>query len=692
MLKYRQIEIKEKKPNCKVKSNDLNPKMNLQKLKIKVKLFPSNKKDDKNLSKSLLLDKDRTQKEKIQLIEKEKLPKKNNSQIKRYINKNNNNNLNTQKQKQYYLSAEKRKINNKNKMNLDNISKKKNFIKSTEKRPIVFIKQKKEDVKNNNHIYAKKESNNVKIKKMNLSTENVEKSKFHDISKKVNSTYNSSHKTKIKIINSSFANKNEAKIIKKKIINEKEKNLIKSKLTFEKIQKNKIKKIQKNENFNNRSAINRVKHKVILKEIKESNGNNKIKKSKPNFSSSDEDNTSSGNESDYMHNLKKYRYKRNITDIFGNDKINRKISISSKNVNESIKILEFKNQNNPIIKNNKYLRRRSLDNKSVREKLEQYMNKMMLKQNGGSTLFLTNYEIGSIYEKEINIFVNEKKFQKKVKICSCTKAGTSGPGIVKQNQDSFFIKENFMENDSYFFIGVCDGHGDDGEQISNLVSNKLQNYIFSLNNEDIISNFKKINSEIYLNPDINSDMSGTTVVSLIITQKKLISINLGDSRLTLFKYDNGIYYSKNLSREHKPSEIEESKRIISSGGIIKKCFDEKTKKFFGPERVWLKNKDEPGLAMTRSLGDKTAHNIGVSDEPEIKKFFYDGTEKFIIIASDGLWEYISGEQCINIVKKYYEEEKDPKEAAMDLTKEAFKKWKRKGVVIDDITVIVIFFY
>ena len=46
-------------------------------------------------------------------------------------------------------------------MNLDNISKKKNFIKSTEKRPIVFIKQKKEDVKNNNHIYAKKESNNV---------------------------------------------------------------------------------------------------------------------------------------------------------------------------------------------------------------------------------------------------------------------------------------------------------------------------------------------------------------------------------------------------------------------------------------------------------------------------------------------------------------------------------------------------
>ena len=187
-------------------------------------------------------------------------------------------------------------------------------------------------------------------------------------------------------------------------------------------------------------------------------------------------------------------------------------------------------------------------------------------------------------------------------------------------------------------------------------------------------------------------MSGTTVVSLIITPEKLISINLGDSRLTLFKYDNEIYYSKNLSREHKPVELDESERIISGGGRLQKCFDKKTNKFFGPQRIWLKNEEQPGLAMTRSIGDKIAHNIGVIEEPEIKKFLYDGSEKFIIIASDGLWEYINGEQCINIVKKIYEEEKDAKKAAFELTKEAFKKWKRKEVVIDDITVIVIFFY
>jgi hypothetical protein len=39
--------------------------------------------------------------------------------------------------------------------------------------------------------------------------------------------------------------------------------------------------------------------------------------------------------------------------------------------------------------------------------------------------------------------------------------------------------------------------------------------------------------------------------------------------------------------------------------------------FFGPKRVWLKNKQVPGLAMTRSIGDLVAGSVGVTAEPEI---------------------------------------------------------------------------
>ncbi len=337
------------------------------------------------------------------------------------------------------------------------------------------------------------------------------------------------------------------------------------------------------------------------------------------------------------------------------------------------------------------IRRKSIDNPFINERYEKLMNEMILKQNGGSTLFLKNFEKGPSLQKEIELCVKKQNVKKKLKISSYTKPGCSGPGIVKTNQDAYFIKEKFLKNDNYYFIGVCDGHGEKGELVSNYVINKLPEYIQDLNNENISNAFKKINNEIYNNKSIDSDMSGSTVVSVIITPEKILCPNLGDSRAVLFKYDSGIYYAKNLSRDHNPGEPDENKRILLNNGRIKRCYDENLKKFYGPERVWLKNKEEPGLAMTRSIGDKIAHSVGVSDVPEIKSFEYDGTEKFLIVASDGIWEYLHGEDCIKIIRSFYEDDKNCEEAAYALIKEAFKKWRRKDIAIDDITVIVVFF-
>jgi len=344
-------------------------------------------------------------------------------------------------------------------------------------------------------------------------------------------------------------------------------------------------------------------------------------------------------------------------------------------------------KNNEIGK--KYVKRRSMNNEILRDKLEHLMIEQALKQNGGNTLFLTNYEKGPTIQKEFEFIIKNQKIKKKIRIGACTKAGCSGPGIVKTNQDAYFIKEDFLNNN--IFLGVCDGHGIKGEIISNYVKKKLPVYTTDINNESISNSFKKINSEIYSNKNLESDMAGTTVVSLIITADKIICPNLGDSRAVLFKYETGLYFCKNLSRDHKPSEPEENRRIINNNGRIKKIYDEDLKKYVGPDRVWLKNKEEPGLAMTRSIGDKIAHSIGVSDEPEIKIFEYDGSEKIAIIASDGIWEYMTGEDCLKIIKPFYEDNKDVEEASYSLVKEAFRKWKRKESIIDDITVILVFF-
>ncbi len=45
--------------------------------------------------------------------------------------------------------------------------------------------------------------------------------------------------------------------------------------------------------------------------------------------------------------------------------------------------------------------------------------------------------------------------------------------------------------------------------------------------------------------------------------------------------------------------------------------------------------------MSRSFGDGIASMVGVTWEPEILEFTIDSDSKFLVIASDGIWEYIN---------------------------------------------------
>ena len=64
-------------------------------------------------------------------------------------------------------------------------------------------------------------------------------------------------------------------------------------------------------------------------------------------------------------------------------------------------------------------------------------------------------------------------------------------------------------------------------------------------------------------------------------------------------------------------------------------------------------------------------------------------DKFIILASDGIWEFISNEEVVDIVKDYYLEN-NIEGAIEHLYNEASKRWIMEEEVIDDITVIIIF--
>ena len=106
-------------------------------------------------------------------------------------------------------------------------------------------------------------------------------------------------------------------------------------------------------------------------------------------------------------------------------------------------------------------------------------------------------------------------------------------------------------------------------------------------------------------------------------------------------------------------------------------------------RVWLPDQEIPGLAMSRSLGDAVAHSVGVSSVPEVTEFLTGPNDKFAVVASDGLWEFMSNELVCEIVAPFYDQNQ-PEAAANVLVKEAHARWKQEEDVVDDITIVVIF--
>ena len=97
----------------------------------------------------------------------------------------------------------------------------------------------------------------------------------------------------------------------------------------------------------------------------------------------------------------------------------------------------------------------------------------------------------------------------------------------------------------------------------------------------------------------------------------------------------------------------------------------------------------PGLAMSRAFGDLVASYVGVSAYPEIKETKLNENDAYIVIASDGVWEFLENKEVAEIIYEYYIKGNAEK-AAEEVVREAYKRWRKNEVIIDDITCIVLF--
>ena len=395
---------------------------------------------------------------------------------------------------------------------------------------------------------------------------------------------------------------------------------------------------------------------------------------------------------------------------------NKKINENSNKIN-SIKVdlnnnLKDKSESKKIAvkddtnlnTNKEQVKVNSAPNLVIQEKKEEKPQKNIRSQSQGPIDPLKrNNEVPEIKPQKIPEKIEPKKVIKKIKdLLPYTHVGFDGEEPKENNQDNYFIFKNFADQKDYIYLSVCDGHGVEGHFVSEFIKEVLPYYMSeNLKGKNILTDTKTVHQiirDIFImvnnllvdNESINSLFSGSTCVSVIYTPERLIVPNIGDSRAVLGRFDSETkkYKAIDLSRDHKPTEKDEAKRIIENDGRIQPFTEEG--EFVGPQRVWIKDEEVPGLAMTRSFGDRVAATVGVMSEPEIKEFNFEDGDKFMIIASDGIWEFISSQECVDIVSKYYEKG-DLKGCCEYLYEESSKRWLKEEEVIDDTTLILVYF-
>ena len=237
------------------------------------------------------------------------------------------------------------------------------------------------------------------------------------------------------------------------------------------------------------------------------------------------------------------------------------------------------------------------------------------------------------------------------------------------------------------FFGLYDGHG--GSKACDFLRDNLHKYIindkyFPSNPQKAIANGFIYAEKLFFKNYTGRDSSGSCAIVILIIENRCYIANVGDSRAVLSAKNGTKFYP--LSRDHRPGDEKEYKRILDAGGKIYKTEYEygnlntnrnstytrnsnynNNKNYINNNRININNnrnssvvgplRVSPGkLSVSRTIGDIEAKdpkfggnpNVIISI-PEIK--YFDNTDKndFILIFCDGVYEKLKNKDIIDCI-------------------------------------------
>ncbi|KAH3676225.1 hypothetical protein WICPIJ_009185 [Wickerhamomyces pijperi] len=192
------------------------------------------------------------------------------------------------------------------------------------------------------------------------------------------------------------------------------------------------------------------------------------------------------------------------------------------------------------------------------------------------------------------------------------------------------------------FFAVYDGHGGEnvakftGDNLFRIVKNQKE-YSTGDFNLALKNAFLAADREILEHETLKNDQSGCTATTVLVNDKKIVCANAGDSRTVLSV--NG--YAKALSFDHKPNNEGEHARICAAGGFV------------DMGRV------NGNLALSRAIGDfdfKKSAKLPAEEQivtafPDVIEHEITSDDEFIVLACDGIWDCLTSQQVVEVVRK-----------------------------------------
>ncbi|ETO69629.1 AGC protein kinase [Phytophthora nicotianae P1976] len=280
----------------------------------------------------------------------------------------------------------------------------------------------------------------------------------------------------------------------------------------------------------------------------------------------------------------------------------------------------------------------------------------------------------------------------------------------KPNQDSCTILPAFMGDAAKMYFGVFDGHGTTGDLCASFVRKECPERLVRILDrkncsflEAYSKSFEETNARLHASR-IDDSLSGTTAICMFLDGEMIHVANVGDSRAVIATMSEGKLVAQPLSVDQTPYRSDERERVKRSGARVLTMdqlegiapvhdnwaanLNDQVDEDGDPPRIWSPYGAFPGTAFTRSLGDEIAETLGVIGVPEITSLQLTEDDRFVVIASDGVFEFLTSQAVVDMVAQY----EDPLEACHKVVAESYRLWLTYELRTDDITIICVYFH